>query len=162
MSKVSEQATVIVQIADFANIDQTGKGNILGVGGNIIPLGAAGMTPRFSVFAEIHIPAELCPCEVTVEYALRNDSNSVVSLPGPVPKPMRVASVLTIDAALNGLQLDQRNHIGAVKLNTLDFSNGLPLTPGNYYWEITLDGDNQRAVRRAFCVPKPAVPPVVG
>lgn len=47
MSKVSEQATVIVQIADFANIDQTGKGNILGVGGNIIPLGAAGMTPGF-------------------------------------------------------------------------------------------------------------------
>lgn len=63
---------------------------------------------------------------------------------------------------LAGLPLDQRNHIGAVSLGTLDFSNGLALAPGNYSWRVTLDGDDEHAAERLFCVPKPVIPPVFG
>lgn len=68
MSNVSEQAVINLTIADYANVDNGGKANLVGVGGGIIPLTPTGLTARFSVFAEIRIPGSLCPCEMTVEY----------------------------------------------------------------------------------------------
>ena len=120
------------------------------------------MTPRFTVFTEIHVPADICPCEVAVEYSLRDEKGDVVEVAGPMPQSLRIANIMTIDAGLAGLPLDQRNHIGAVSLGTLDFSNGLALAPGNYSWRVTLDGDDEHAAERLFCVPKPVTPPVFG
>ena len=162
MSSVSEKASVIVQLANYATVDSSGLGNIIGAGANIFPLLPTGMTPRFTIFTEIHVPARLCPCEVAVEFSLRDANGEIVESPGPVPQPVRIANVMTIDAALAGLPLDQRNHIGAVSLGSFDFSNGLAITPGNYTWRVTLDGDDDHSVERAFCVPKGITPPVVG
>lgn len=97
MSNVSEQAVINLTIADYANVDNGGKANLVGVGGGIIPLTPTGLTTRFSVFAEIRIPGSLCPCEMTVEYSLRNASGSVVELAGPVPQPVRVANIVTVE-----------------------------------------------------------------
>lgn len=105
MSEVSERASVIVQLANFAVVDGAGMGNILGAGANIFPLTPNGMTPRFSVFTEIHVPADICPCEVAVEYSLRDANGKVVEVAGPVPQPMRIANIMTIDAGLAGLPL---------------------------------------------------------
>lgn len=162
MSEVSERASIIVQLANFAAVDGSGMGNVLGSGANIFPLTPNGMTPRFTVFTEIHVPADICPCEVAVEYSLRDEMGDVVEVAGPMPQSLRIANIMTIDAGLAGLPLDQRNHIGAVSLGTLDFSNGLALAPGNYSWRVTLDGDDEHAAERLFCVPKPVTPPVFG
>ena len=96
MSNVSEQAVINLTIADYANVDNGGKANLVGVGGGIIPLTPTGLTTRFSVFAEIRIPGSLCPCEMTVEYSLRNASGSVVELAGPVPQPVRSSTALSV------------------------------------------------------------------
>lgn len=162
MSEVSERASIIVQLANFAAVDGSGMGNVLGSGANIFPLTPNGMTPRFTVFTEIHVPADICPCEVAVEYSLRDEKGDVVEVAGPMPQSLRIANIMTIDAGLAGLPLDQRNHIGAVSLGTLDFSNGLALAPGNYSWRVTLDGDDEHAAEQLFCVPKPVTPPVFG
>lgn len=162
MSEVSERASIIVQLANFAAVDGSCMGNVLGSGANIFPLTPNGMTPRFTVFTEIHVPADICPCEVAVEYSLRDEKGDVVEVAGPMPQSLRIANIMTIDAGLAGLPLDQRNHIGAVSLGTLDFSNGLALAPGNYSWRVTLDGDDEHAAERLFCVPKPVTPPVFG
>lgn len=59
MSEVSERASIIVQLANFAAVDGSGMGNVLGSGANIFPLTPNGMTPRFTVFTEIHVPADI-------------------------------------------------------------------------------------------------------
>ena len=99
MSNVSEQAVINLTIADYANVDNGGKANLVGVGGGIIPLTPTGLTARFSVFAEIRIPGSLCPCEMTVEYSLRDASGAVVEMAGPVPQPVRVANIVTVEVS---------------------------------------------------------------
>ena len=47
MSNVSEQAVINLTIADYANVDNGGKANLVGVGGGIIPLTPTGLTARF-------------------------------------------------------------------------------------------------------------------
>jgi hypothetical protein len=162
MSSVSERASIIAQLTSYASVDSSGMGNIIGAGVNILPLMHNGMTPRFTLFTEIHVPADLCPCEVAIEYSLRDENGKVVEFSAPVPQPLRIANIMTIDAALAGLPLDQRNHVGAVSSGSLDFPNGLALSPGNYMWHVTLDGDDDHSAKRAFCVPRAASAPVIG
>ena len=161
MSNLSEQAVINLTIADYANVDNGGKANLVGVVGGIIPLTPTGLTTRFSVFAEIRIPGSLCPCEMTVEYSLRNASGSVVELAGPVPQPVRVANIVTVESVA-GLNLEQKNHIGGRSMNALDFANGMPLSPGDYQFRVTIDGDDAHAAYVNFCVPEQAPNPVLG
>ena len=68
MSAISESATINVMLADYAAMDLTGvKANILGVGGNILPITPAGLTVRFSLVTQIHVPADACPAETALE-----------------------------------------------------------------------------------------------
>lgn len=99
MSAISESATINVMLADYAAMDLTGvKANILGVGGNILPITPAGLTVRFSLVTQIHVPADACPAETALEIALRDSSGRIFELPGQVPQPVRYAVVLTISA----------------------------------------------------------------
>ena len=140
--------------------DNGGKANLVGVGGGIIPLTPTGLTARFSVFAEIRIPGSLCPCEMTVEYSLRDASGAVVEMAGPVPQPVRVANIVTVESVA-GLNLEQKNHIGGRSMNTLDspthaaFPRRLPI-------RVTIDGDDAHAAYVNFCVPEQAPNPVLG
>ena len=65
---------------------------------------------------------------MTVEYSLRDASGAVVEMAGPVPQPVRVANIVTVESVA-GLNLEQKNHIGGRSMNTLDFANGMPLSP---------------------------------
>ena len=51
-------------------------------------------------------------------------------------------------------------HLG--RTNVVDFSNGMPIPPGDYAWHVSLDGDEDHAVDFRFCVPKPVTTPVIG
>ncbi|MFT9007947.1 MAG: hypothetical protein ABF489_00395 [Bifidobacterium sp.] len=164
MSEISQTADLTIAIADFANVEQNvGKPNLIGGWGTIIPLTPMGVTIRFSVLSVIRVKAEYCPHEITLEVSLRDEDGNLVSLPGAVPnqeQPLRVANVVTIDAPTNGLKTDERNHIGGISNLVMDFSNGIPLAPGNYRWRLEIDGDEQNAAEYAFCVPG-ARPPIV-
>ena len=163
MSAISESATINVMLADYAAMDLTGvKANILGVGGNILPIPPAGLTVRFSLVTQIHVPADACPAETALEIALRDSSGRIFELPGQVPQPVRYAVVLTISANPIAVGLEQTNYIGAMSTNVVDFSNGMPIPPGDYAWHVSLDGDEDHAVDFRFCVPKPVTTPVIG
>ncbi len=72
MSAISESATIDVMLADYAALDFTGaKANILGIGGNILPITPTGLTARFSLVTQIHAPAKVCPAETSLEISLR-------------------------------------------------------------------------------------------
>lgn len=163
MSSVSEQAKIDVMIADYASMDSTGcKANLLGIGGNVLPLTPLGLTTRFSVVTQIHVPAEVCPVETALEISLRDGEGQLFSIPGPTPQIVRYATVLTLAVSPAAVGLDQSNHIGVININVLDFGNGMPLPPNNYSWHVTLDGDEERAVNFNFCVPKPSPSLVIG
>lgn len=162
MSSMSERPAVKISIADFANITpESNKGNAVGMGGYILPIAQTGLTVRFSVFTEVCVPGDLCPCELTLELSLRDQYGHVVELLGPVPQKIRVASVLTVET-VQGLTLDQKNFIGGHALNVLDFASGLPLSPGNYVWKATIDSDEEHAAELRFCIPIPQTQPVLG
>ena len=163
MSAISEKAKIDIMIADYAAMDAAGaKANLLGVGGNILPITPMGITTRFSVVTQIHAPAEVCPAETALEISLRDSNGAVFELAGPTPQAIRYAAILTIAATPGVVGLEQANYIGSGSINVIDFANGLPLPPGNYAWHVSLDGDEDNAVDFRFCVPNPAPKPVVG
>lgn len=163
MSAISESATIDVMLADYAAFDSSGvKANILGIGGNILPITPTGLTARFSLVTQIHVPAEACPAETSLEISLRGESGDLFNLPGQPPQAVRYATILTIAANPGTVGLEQTKHIGAMSINVVDFGNGMPLPPGDYAWHVSLDGDEDHAVDFRFCVPKPVPTPVIG
>ena len=163
MSAISESATIDVILADYAALDSSGaKANILGIGGNILPITPTGLTARFSLVTQIHAPAEACPAETSLEISLRDGSGDLFNLPGQSPQAVRYATILTIAANPGIVGLEQTKHIGAMSINVVDFGNGMPLPPGDYAWHVSLDGDEDHAVDFRFCVPKPVPTPVIG
>lgn len=163
MSAISESSTIDVMLADYAAMDSSGaKANILGIGGNILPITPTGLTARFSLVTQIHAPAEACPAETALEVSLRDGEGNLFELPGQAPQAIRYAAILTIAVNPGVVGLAQSNYIGAMSVNVIDFSNGMPLPPGNYAWHVSLDGDEEHATDFRFCVPKPIPAPVIG
>ncbi len=165
MSDISEHAEVNVLMADYANVDESGKLNV--VGGGIALLGFdpyQQSTPRFCVVISIDVTHEFVPADFVLEVALTDDGG-VVSLPTDDvdDQPVRVANSISLERAQGMPTARIRDHVGATNFTVLDFSNGLPLTPGiPYSWRVSIDGDTENAASYPFAVPGEPDGPVMG
>lgn len=163
MSAISESAVIDVFLADYASVEQnTGKANMLGVGGNVLPISPMGMTVRFSLVTRIHVPFDVCPDETSLEISLRDADGKLFMLSGPTRQAVRYATVLTLIANSVAVGLDQSKYVGVTNVTVVDFGNGMPLPPGNYSWHVSLDGDEEHSVDFHFCVPMSGPKAVVG
>ncbi|WP_119696786.1 DUF6941 family protein [Microbacterium halotolerans] len=163
MSEVAAASDISVVMADFANTDQGGKLNV--VGGNVRVLGyepMQGVTSRFAIAITITAPASVLPTDLAIEAALTS-GGEVVELPGPAePQAVRVAQTANLASNSTAPQ-PIRDHLGASHTIVLDFSAGLPLTPGGEYsWRVQIDGDREHEVNYRFAVLGPPAPPVFG
>lgn len=166
MSVVSEHAAISLMIADYAQVaPESGKLNVLG--GEVTIVGfdpLQGLTARFSVVMSVAVPAEFLPEDCSVELALYQGGSAVV-VPGPVEnQAVRVGQSITLDRnASPHLPQVLRNHLNGATIVVVDFSNGLPLRPGEAYeWVARIDGDMDRAVVLPFAVPGLPASPVIG
>lgn len=166
MSEASEQVSLQVLLADYAQATTEGKVSIIGAG--VATLGfdfRQGGTSRFSLYVATQVPTALCPVELTLEVALYSNGE-LVQLPGPAGEAqhIRIGQVLAVEVPNNPLMsIPQRNHTGSRHQAVFDFANGLPLTPGgNFEWRVRVDGDEDRQIVYPFAVAGPPPDPVLG
>ena len=165
MSDISEHAAVSVLMADYANVDESGKLNI--IGGGLALLGFdpyQETTPRFCLVVTIDVTHEFVPADFVLEIALTDDGG-VISLPTETgeEQPVRVANSISLERAQGMPTTRIRDHVGATNFTVLDFSNGLPLTPGvTYNWRVSIDGDTENSVGYPFAIPGAPDGPVMG
>lgn len=166
MSEIAGAATVDILLADFANSDAVGKGNIVGSGLAVLGLDQQGLTARFSLIVLVHLPDAHLPSEFPLEIALLDDAGQIISIPGAVPgepQMLRIAQIVTMEKpSLPMLPIAARIRLGARHQSVIDFANGLQLTPGVYSWRVLLDGDESVEWRYNFAVPGPSSGLVVG
>lgn len=165
MSDLSERATCSLLLADYANLSEGGKLNILG--GTVSGVGYdlnTQMTNRFTLVAMIHAPGDLLPVDASVEVALYK-GGELVLLPGdPGPAPLRLGQPMSFEHAAAQFQgRDTKKHVGNRQILIVDLSNGIPLEPGNYEWVLRIDGDTDNQLTEPFTVLRgtPAAP-VIG
>lgn len=166
MSEISEAARVHIGLADVAIEDPAGKLNMLG--GGVLGLGfdaQQGLTAPFTLIVEFYVSGAMTPTQFTAEITLRGSDGKLVELPGPTqPQVMRVAQIVDLEppsipggASLARKALDARAQI------ILNFSNGLPLTPGTaYQWSVQIDGDEENRPDHRFAVMGSPTAPVIG
>jgi len=166
MSDFSEQVEASIVVADFVNVDQVGKANIIGGGIRVMPVHPeTALTNPFGVLVTFTSP--LAGDEAAFELLLTTATGEVVTVGGPAgEQAIRISQnilfpepSIPIVAGTPQLSLPK----GALPSNlqyAINFGSGLPLSPGNsYQFRAQLDHDT-RAVY-SFYVPK--VPkPVLG
>ncbi len=165
MSTISEHAIIKILMSDYAANDSMGKMNVIGEGINILQYTpGTTVTNRFSVITIIEVPGEYCPDEITVESSLRDKANKIIEVPGPAgPQPLRVANIVTLDnSSPVALTSQDKKFLTAKYRGIMDFSDGLPLAPGEYKWLVTIDNDENSTAEYRFCIPDLPTPPVLG
>ncbi|ANG85772.1 hypothetical protein [Microbacterium aurantiacum] len=158
----SELSASII-LADFANIDQSGKLNV--VGGGISLIGyefQQGTTTPFTVYVRVvaRVPRTDRPA---LEIVLADASGDPVQIPSPTGElqTMRIAQNVELAApSLPGVSIPP----GAIPSSAafaINFSNGLPLAPGHSYsWRVQIDHDV--IASESFYIPVPDPGPVLG
>ena len=101
-------------MADFANADAQGKGNITGSGIAILGFDPnTKSTSRFTILVNIWVPGKMAPTEFPIEIALLNGMNNLVQLPGPNgAQPLRVAQVAQVERAQGPFSSQIKDHVG--------------------------------------------------
>ncbi|MCM3657771.1 hypothetical protein M3147_10960 [Agromyces mediolanus] len=166
MSDIAQAATVNIVLADFANNDAGGKGNIIGAGITLVGFDfQQGVTSKFAIWISVRIPIEFCPAEFPLEMAIVDADDNLVSLPGPAgeSQPLRIAQIVSVERPNVQVPAALRDHVGGQIQFVFDFNNGLPLAPnGRYEVRVRLDGDDSRTWKYSFAVVGQAPGPVVG
>jgi hypothetical protein len=165
MSAIADAATVELVLSDFASTDAAGKGNVIGAGVALLGINPQqGVTARFSLWASIHLPTNLCPAEFPVEFSLVDEVGDLVQLQGPTgDQPLRVAQIVQMERPNAPVSIALRDHIGSRTQVVFDFPGGIPLAPGGMYrWRLLIDGDSSHEWTYPFAVAGPPPGPVVG
>lgn len=147
-----------ILIADFVNIDATGKVNIIGGGVQFLGFDPdTGMTAPFSLYTSIIVTLPtLDEASGAVEILLMDADGQPVALPGPEgPNPLRFNQ--TVDFTHAKIPAVQQPPIGFPGSSNvvMNFPGGLPLPSGSTYeWVVLVDGT--RLASTTFFVPGPA------
>lgn len=152
-----------VVIADFVNIDDGGKANIIGGGVTMLGVDAQqGVTSAFAIHVRLvsRTPLDDRPA---VEIVLVDASGQPVLVPGPMgeSQAVRISQIVEfLPAVVAGVHIPAGS-VPSSNQFAINFSNGLPLTPGqSYSWHVRLD--HEVIASESFFVPHAPTGPVVG
>ena len=157
---------VSVLLAEKGLAMPAGGVNLLNVGWSMAPLRALMAAPSAVPAPLMTAPqsvvvfmeAQLADCnrQLTLELTLLNQDGQVVELPGPAgPQPMRLRMPVLIPTA-PGAPTGFPGRGTAL----LDLAQGLPLTPGVYRWQVSINDRTDEDWSISFFVPSPPQAPV--
>lgn len=167
MSARTEAARVSVLLADYAAADTGGKLNIVGGGWQMTGLQAdSGQTGPMALVITVDLPPEHYGEEFIVEYALYDELDQLVQVPGPTgnPIPLRIGQTVVAEtpASPPGQYLPEKSLWSRANFIT-NLPNGLALPAGkSYTWRVRIDGDESRMWATGFHVVGAKPGPVIG
>jgi len=134
-----------VLLADFAQSDNSGKVNALGLGWSIIST----PTPNHAVVIVLRVGwGETNTPHRLVLRLLTADGLNAVEVPTPFgSQPLEVEVEFEVGRPPGLAQGSTIDHSLAINVGP-----GLPLTPGRYEWRLQIDGDGREDWRAAFTV----------
>lgn len=143
MSEISDQVEASIILADFVNIDQAGKANLIGVGLRIFGLDEnTKMTSPFGILVTLSAPLAVDD-PPAFELLLTTATGELVQLPGTGGnQPLRIAqNVDFVPPSVPGLSIP-RGTLPSMVQFAINFNTGLPLKGGNsYQFRAQLDHD---------------------
>jgi hypothetical protein len=160
MSEISDTARTSILIADFANVDASGKLNLLGGGVAITAIDSrSGTTAPLTLVVISSVDPRFIGEDYAIEVGLYSNDGQLVVPPGPVEgaQPIRFGRPVTVEP----LRAPQGSYIppGSVWPSTqliLNFQNGLPLATGRgYEWRVSIDGNVTRVANLLVAGPPP-------
>jgi len=134
-----------VLLADFAQSDQTGKVNALGLGWSITSV----PTPHHAVVVLLHVGWD----ETNTQHhltlrLLTTDGQDAVEVPTPFgPQPLQVEMDFEVGRPAGLAAGSTIDHGVAINVGA-----GLPLQPGRYEWRLQIGPDEREGWRAPFAV----------
>lgn len=139
-----------VLLADFAQVDQAGKVNALGIGWGV----TTSPTPHMAVIVMVKVGwNEANRPHRMILSLLTADGEHAVTVPGPVGEqlvPLHVEGEFQVGRPAGLPEGSTLDHALAVNL-----AAGVSLLPGRYEWRLTIDGHVEETWRAAFVVNQP-------
>lgn len=164
MTDISDNARVKVLLADFASQDASNKINLLGANWSITGLQQTGLTPAQSLVVFVDVPSRFYGEDFAVSLTLVDEAGDPVTVPSPSGEmqALRVQQLARAErVVMPGANLPP-DLPGRVQV-VLNFTNGIPLTPGrNYRWRVEIDGNTNAQWEVDFYVVGPPPGPVIG
>ena len=145
MSEIAERARVALFLSDYAGNDAAGKVNALGAGWALTGVDpATGLTAAWSVVAMVDVPPQFYNDDFALALTLRDAADRPVSVPGPAGagQTIQMAQNVHVDepAFPPGANVPRHRAWAHVQV-IVNFGNGLPLSPGQFYtWTLEIDG----------------------
>lgn len=141
MTEISENARVVVLLADFANQDPANKINLLGAHWNITGVQPNGATFPQAVVIFVELPSRFQGKDFTLSVALLDQVGNPVDAPSPAGErqPLRLQQVFRLEqpgTPDENMPPDVPARIQAI----LNFPTGIPLaTNRQYRWHVEID-----------------------
>jgi hypothetical protein len=154
VTEISDNARVIVLLADFANQDPANKINLLGAHWNITGVQPNGATSPQAVVIFIELPPHFQGKDFTVSVALLDEAGSPVDVPSPSGErqPLRLRQPFRVERPEVGVPPDVPSRIQAI----LNFHTGIPLTANRQYrWQVEIDDISRPEWEAGFYVVGP-------
>jgi hypothetical protein len=141
VTEISENARVIVLLADFANQDPANKINLLGAHWNITGVQPNGATFPQAVVIFVELPPRFKGKDFTLSVALLDEAGNPVDEPSPTGErqPLRLQQAFRLEQP--GLpEADMPPDVPARIQAVLNFPIGIPLaTNKQYRWHVEID-----------------------
>lgn len=163
MSELSDALTTNIILADYINIDQSGKLNALGGGLQFIGFDPnTGMSTPFAVGVQMVLNNPNSVRDGSFELLLVDANGEPVAVPGPAgPQVLRVGQVVRFDDPVLPNVDVPRGAVPPAANVVLNFANGVPLGVGmSYQWRAQVD--HEMVGSYSFYVPGPPPQPVLG
>lgn len=159
----SHDISATIAIADFVNVDASGKANLIGAGVSLIGLDPQqGASTPFGLYVRLVSPVPIRD-RPAVEIVLVDASGQPVVVPGPTgePQAMRFSQLVDFPApAVPGVSIPA-GAVPSASQFAINFASGLPLEPGrSYTWRVQIDRDV--IASESFYVPHAATRPIFG
>lgn len=141
MTEISENAHVVVLLADFANQDPANKINLLGAHWNITGVQPNGATFPQAVVILVELPARFQGRDFALSVALLDEAGNPVDAPSPggERQPLRLQQAFRAErpgVPEGNMPPDVPIRIQAI----LNFPTGIPLAINRQYrWHVEID-----------------------
>jgi hypothetical protein len=157
VSEISENAHVIVLLADFANQDPSNKINLLGAHWNITSVQPNGATSPQAVVIFIELPPRFQGKDFTLSVSLLDEAGNPVDVPSPAGKrqPLHLQQVFRLEQP----RIPEANmppDVAARVQAILNFPIGIPLAANRQYrWHVEIDDTAKPEWEARFHVVEP-------